>query len=529
MANTQTLAARIGAGRGKEARAWADVLRPLFGVRGALVALSFIVSVLLLLSAGYALEQQIAALLDSTGQLVHSRDVELQLSRLQTNLDQAESAVRGYVITGERDYLLPFDSARDKVAADMTAIRQLVADDPRQQAELRALAPLIGEKLRLLQLGIQIRAAGLDAVIAALVNSRDRGRLVMDEIRARLSAMSDLEEALLTDRRQQSRSDVDRALLLARTVATAGILLLSCAFAWLAVSMHLRGMGEQRAIRLAESLEQQRRQLVQAIEAREAADRVREQRESQLREDQIMVTLGRLAAGLAHVLNNALTVIMGNAELVESLPGLDKDARSWAKDIKAGAEKASELTDQFRSFGQRQMLEPEPIDLNQAIEHLGQLTASRLRPGIVMSLSCEPGSPTVVADRGQLMAALAALVENAAEAMPAGGSIRVGTRPRLLSEREAAEAALPPGHYAEILVVDTGRGMSEEVLRHAFEPFYTTKDASQGAGLGLSMVHGFVRQSGGQVGLRSQEGKGTEVCLLLPVVGGSQAANPPPG
>src|SRR5579885_742460 len=269
--------------------------------------------------------------------------------------------------------------------------------------------------------------------------------------------------------------------------------------------MHLRGMGEQRAIRLAESLEQQRRQLVQAIEAREAADRVREQRESQLREDQIMVTLGRLAAGLAHVLNNALTVIMGNAELVESLPGLDKDARSWAKDIKAGAEKASELTDQFRSFGQRQMLEPEPIDLNQAIEHLGQLTASRLRPGIVMSLSCEPGSPTVVADRGQLMAALAALVENAAEAMPAGGSIRVGTRPRLLSEREAAEAALPPGHYAEILVVDTGRGMSEEVLRHAFEPFYTTKDASQGAGLGLSMVHGFVRQSGGQVGLRSQE------------------------
>src|SRR6516162_8517231 len=141
----------------------------------------------------------------------------------------------------------------------------------------------------------------------------------MDEINRRLASTIDNEEGLLTARRQQSEADVDRTLHLARTIATAGTLLLTCAFAWVAVSMHMRGVGEVLATRLANDLDRQRRDLIRAIEAKEAADRVREQREGQMREEQMMVTLGRLAGGLAHVLNNAMSLILGNAELIESL------------------------------------------------------------------------------------------------------------------------------------------------------------------------------------------------------------------
>ena len=154
--------------------------------------------------------------------------------------------------------------------------------------------------------------------------------------------------------------------------------------------------------------------------------------------------------------------------------------------------------------------------------------APRLGERIATTVQCDPQVPAVAVDRNQLLAALAALVENAADAMPEGGALRLETRRRRLPDQasRAAETALAARDYAEVVVADTGRGMSETVREHAFEPFYTTKDLSQGAGLGLSMVHGFIKQSGGHVALASRENQGTEVSILLPADIGAERPSP---
>ena len=501
-------------------------LRPLFSVRRVLIALSFLASVLLLLSAGFSLDRQVHTLLESTSWILHTRDVELALTRLQFRLDAAESAVRGYVLTGKPEYLAPFEAAKSNLSAETAAIRALIADDWAQTSALDTLQSVIEEKLGILQQGVEARHQGPEAVNALV--AQGQGKRLMDEINRRLASMIDNEEGLLNARRQQSEADVDRTLHLARTIATAGMLLLTCAFAWVAVSMHMRGVGEVLATRLANDLDRQRRDLIRAIEAKEAADRVREQREGQMREEQMMVTLGRLAGGLAHVLNNAMSLILGNAELIESLPGLDRESRACASDLRQGALKAAKLTDQFRSFGQRQFLVPERVELNPTVRQLEELMAPRLGERIATTVQCDPQVPAVAVDRNQLLAALAALVENAADAMPEGSALRLETRRRRLPDQasRAAETALAARDYAEVVVADTGRGMSETVREHAFEPFYTTKDLSQGAGLGLSMVHGFIKQSGGHVALASRENQGTEVSILLPADIGAERPSP---
>lgn len=245
----------------------------------------------------------------------------------------------------------------------------------------------------------------------------------------------------------------------------------------------------------------------------------RHETEAQLRQAQKMEAMGQLTGGMAHDLNNLLTVILGNAELLaEQLvhePALQRCAGLGLE----AAQRAADLVDRLLAFARRKPLAPRPLDVAALLDGLAPLLGHTLGGRIVLRREEEPGLGPVLADRSQLENALVNLALNGRDAMaPAGGGPPAGTLTLRAAPRwlEQSEAEAGPGAYVEIAVSDTGSGMSREVMARAFEPFFTTKPAGKGSGLGLAMVYGFARQSRGLVRIASRPGRGTTVSLLLP-------------
>jgi len=471
--------------------------------RRLMVGIGFALAVMLIVFAGKALDSQLYAQSEASQWVKHTRDVELTLTQLQYTMAKAESAVRGYTITGKPDYLGSYDAAKAATPALVKSLRDLTADNPARRGALDAIADLIAQKFAFLDQGIAARENG-PATLAALI-AKGQGKLIMDQLQAKSAAVIQDEERLLAERQMASDAAIAHGLLLARLSAGLGIVLLCIAFGWVALAMHFTG----KAQRLARA----------AILARDAADALRMRHEAQVFRDQSTAIVGRLAGGLAHVLNNSLTVILGHSELMAERSGRSETDRQSLAAISTSAVAAASLIDKFRSFGQRQALMPEDVDLNECLNDLKRFTGA-LSSGVTVEFKLGPFSPRSFVDRQQLLTALTALFENAVEAMPNGGRLTVACTERSLTDAEAVEAGpgLAGGNYAEIAVADTGIGMSEEVRRHAFEPFYSTKDASLGAGLGLGMAYGFVRQSRGHIALESVPGKGTLVRILLPAL-----------
>ncbi len=230
--------------------------------------------------------------------------------------------------------------------------------------------------------------------------------------------------------------------------------------------------------------------------------------------------VGRLAGGIAHDFNNYLTVILGCAELVQEKL-TDPEARADLGYVREAADKAAHLTSQLLAFGRRQLLRPEPLDLNEVVTSTGSMLERLLGEDIELEIDLGADAGFVLADLGHTEQVVVNLALNSRDAMLGGGTLTVSTRRVELSEDEAEEREIDPGTYAELTITDTGSGMSEEVRARAFEPFFTTKDSGSGTGLGLSTVHGIVIQSGGSVEVDSVVGRGTTMRVLLP------AADPP--
>jgi CheY-like chemotaxis protein len=202
--------------------------------------------------------------------------------------------------------------------------------------------------------------------------------------------------------------------------------------------------------------------------------------------------------------------------LHQSLPPEDAKSRRSVANALTGAERAAALTQRLLAFSRRQPLEPKPVDINRLIGDMTDLLRRTLGETIKVRTDLELDIPTALADVNQLENALLNLAINARDAMPEGGHLEVATGVVEVDEASANEAKLAPGTYVRIAVKDDGIGMSPEVVKRAVEPFFTTKEVGQGTGLGLSMVYGFARQSGGDLSLRSVEGQGTTIELFLP-------------
>jgi PAS domain S-box-containing protein len=253
----------------------------------------------------------------------------------------------------------------------------------------------------------------------------------------------------------------------------------------------------------------------------------RAEAEEALRHAQKMEALGQLTGGIAHDFNNLLTVIIGGLESIQRSRSDDEVRRKRALELAfKGAQRAANLTSRLLAFSRRQPLEPKQLDVNLLVRDMSDLLHRTLGEQIELEGVLPSRLWHIEADKGQLENAMINLAVNARDAMPEGGKLLIETSNTVLDEDDArADAEIVPGQYVSIAVSDNGEGMNKEILSHAFEPFYTTKEVGRGTGLGLSMIYGFVKQSGGHVRLSSEVGVGTTVKLYFPRCV-SEAANP---
>jgi two-component system, cell cycle sensor histidine kinase and response regulator CckA len=246
--------------------------------------------------------------------------------------------------------------------------------------------------------------------------------------------------------------------------------------------------------------------------------------EERRRQSQKMEAVGRLAGGVAHDLNNALTTIAGYSELALGGLSIDHPARADVEQVRRAAERATAVTRQLLAFSRKQVLKPRVFSVSDALANLAHLLERTMGADIELRVRMGENVELINADPGQIEQAIVNLALNARDAMPGGGLLEVATSMADVDDAFAREhVPMPPGRYVVVSVSDTGHGMSAETQAQIFEPFFTTKDIGKGTGLGLSMVYGTVKQSGGFIFVESALDRGTRLRLYFPPI-----ATPPP-
>jgi signal transduction histidine kinase/CHASE3 domain sensor protein/CheY-like chemotaxis protein len=541
----------------------------------------------------------------------HSYQVLGAIGELETTIRDAENDQRGYLLSGNDDYLVPYEAALTRTTVLLGELQTLTADNAAQQARLRVLAPTLQHRAQQLTLTIQIRRdKGLESAIQRL--GSEAGRETAAGIRQNLTALTAEERKLLANRlaATDSRGEWVRSLVLAATA------LAILALAWAARSLNQayarshEAEAEQRtlAARLHASLDSLSQGVAvfgpahklrhwnecfqalldlppamvrsgtpyaafsdhlaingeplleteqQIMHGQQTANEPivfecahpdgrhleirrtptpddgfvltitdmtkRAQAEAVLRESQKMQAIGQLTGGIAHDFNNLLTVIMGNLELArlkldpKSPLVVNVERSLWA------AQRGGTLTSQLLAFARKQPLAPAPIDLSADLPELVPLLRRTLGEHIDVRFVGSAGLWPAMADPAQLESAVLNLALNARDAMPSGGRLTIELANKVLDEDYArTHAEVSAGDYVMVAVSDTGHGMTPDIVARAFEPFFTTKTEGRGTGLGLAMVFGFVKQSGGHAKVYSEPGEGTSVKLYLPrAVGGA--------
>ncbi len=241
------------------------------------------------------------------------------------------------------------------------------------------------------------------------------------------------------------------------------------------------------------------------------------QTQRELVESQKMQALGRLTGGIAHDFNNLLTIILGNLNFIEDDSLDTAEMREVIQHCQQAAKRGGELIQRLLTFSRRQALKPESTNLNTMVEDFSLLLQRTLGETIQIKHQLEAGLPNSLVDKNQLETCLLNLALNARDSMPRGGKISIYTQRYAKPKQHHEFTDLPSGDYLMLSVRDDGEGMSEETIGRAFEPFYTTKPSGVGTGLGLSMVYGFVKQSGGAIDIKSSLESGTTIRLIFPL------------
>ncbi len=246
--------------------------------------------------------------------------------------------------------------------------------------------------------------------------------------------------------------------------------------------------------------------------------------ESQLRQSQKMEAIGRLAGGVAHDFNNVLTVILSNSEMLAGGLGPEDPRRQELIEIRDAAQRAATLTRQLLAFSRKQVLKPRVLSLNAVVVTLEKMLRRLIGEDIELATELQPELWAVEADPGQLEQIIMNLAVNARDAMPEGGRLSIATDNADIDDGFAREHfPMVPGRYVMLAVSDSGAGMDAETQRHIFEPFFTTKPRGRGTGLGLSMVYGIVKQSGGYIWAYSEPGEGAKFEVYFPCAEGDRS------
>jgi signal transduction histidine kinase len=447
----------------------------------------------------------------------HTFEVQQTAQALLISFRDATSSLRTFLLTKNREYLKPYDNALKNVPLELDKFRTLSADNLEQQGRANKLTELIGRAFDKLHQSLSLTDEGDDVAARNILDSLEM-RTLIDDVRDEIAGILTTERHLFATRQ-------------ARAIQFRNWLLGGIAIALLAATL------------LATVLAISTRRAIQGLLALTAEldweSKLRQEAESTLRQAQKMEAVGQLTGGVAHDFNNLLTVIMGNLDTMRrqlaaaANPG--NAAALVAKLTKPldasiqGANSAAQLTHRLLAFSRRQPLEPCRVDANRLIS--GMLDMLRRSLGADVSIETVLGAgvwPTF-ADPHQLENALLNLALNAKDAMPNGGCLTIETANTYLDAayvRRFGDVAA--GQYVVMCVTDTGTGIPKEILDRVFEPFFTTKPAGEGSGLGLAMVHGFVKQSGGHMRIYSEEGQGTTVKIYLPCLTNAEEVSAAP-
>nr|WP_256731292.1 CHASE3 domain-containing protein [Sphingomonas sp. dw_22] len=426
----------------------------------------------------------------------HSLEVRQAQAILFSLVQDAETGQRGYLLTGDIAYLRPFERAERRLSELEASLARLVADDPAQKARLAGLAGDIEKKMDELRRTVALRKAG-DATGALAIVRSNEGRDLMLRIRAQSAAFDEAEARTLADR--QASAARLRTVLIGLIVVA---LLIVALLGYLVATAARRHAGE---------ILDQNKALLQEKENREQA-------EAMLRQAQKMEALGQLTGGVAHDFNNMLAIIVGNMDMM--LRRLSEDEtrlRSLAEAALTGANRAAALTRRLLAFSRLQPLDPKSVDVNKCVSGMSEMLRRSLGEHIAVETVLSGGLWRAFVDAPQLESAILNLAVNARDAMGERGRLTIETSNASLDASYAEQhVEVDPGQYVLIALTDTGSGMSPEVMSKAFEPFFTTKKVGEGTGLGLSQVHGFLKQSRGHIKIYSEVGVGTTVKLYLP-------------
>jgi PAS domain S-box-containing protein len=260
------------------------------------------------------------------------------------------------------------------------------------------------------------------------------------------------------------------------------------------------------------------------ITERKREQEEKERLQAQLQQSQKLESIGRLAGGVAHDLNNLLSPILGYAELLLQDAARNDPRRDSLDQIVKAGNRARDLVRQLLAFSRKQTLEFKSLDLNQLIRGFEKLLRRTIRENIAIETILDTSLPPVLGDVGQLEQVIMNMAVNSQDAIAGEGSLILETHRQHLNERKMDDHTVVSGDYAVLVVRDTGSGMGEETRKHLFEPFYTTKERDKGTGLGLAMVYGIIKQHKGHVFVRSRPGEGTVFTILLPAFHGDVAA-----
>ena len=238
--------------------------------------------------------------------------------------------------------------------------------------------------------------------------------------------------------------------------------------------------------------------------------------EEQLRHSQKMEAVGQLTGGIAHDFNNLLSVILGNSEIIQAALEPTSTLHASVEAILKATNRGAGLTHQLLAFSRKQTLQPRSISLNEVARYTVEMLSQSLSEDIKIQTTIDEGLWPIEVDPGQLENAILNLALNSRDAMPHGGTIEIAYSNRTIDESDSLSNELTAGDYVSLAFTDTGLGMPPNIIQQVFEPFFTTKEMGRGTGLGLSMVFGFVKQSGGHVFIQSELHEGTTVTILLP-------------
>ena len=454
----------------------------------------------------------------------HSYDVALVVRNVSSTISKSEAALGRFVLDEQDQTGRLYSSDWNLAGYQINQLARLIRGNPDQERRVQKLKQLY--RLRGEELSLAARAAVAGQDQSGISYFYQAGRSgTLQQLDATLNEIIASERRSLRRRIEQTQlfsAEADRFTdylsILGVIVGLGAIFLGVVAVQALRQNAAARRHAESESER-AESLEiavrERTQELWEANQALKAEATEREAAEAQLRQVQKMEAVGQLTGGIAHDFNNMLAVVVGGIDLAQRrLNGPRREVLMHLQNAMEGATRAAALTRRLLSFARSEPLLPERVDSRDLIGGMSDLLDRTLGERIRVEVDLASGTWPTYVDPHQLENAIVNLAVNARDAMDGQGLMRIATENVKLAANEVGD--IRAGDYVKISVTDTGCGMTKEVLEHAFEPFFTTKPVGKGTGLGLSQIFGFAHESGGEVGIQSQVGRGTTVSIYLP-------------